>query len=698
MDDVNISEVSAQISALEQTQRETADERDRLARKLMETEVELRRRAAQMAHAEQLARVGYWYADLRNNRVFWSEGLSQLLGVPAEPQHHPFGAIYRFVHPDDRARVARAVADALKAKSVYEVRFRARAKGKEHQVRIRGEFAFDSAGEPVANFGVGQDVTGLAQAEQALHESQNRYRQLAAELELIYQTAPIGLCVVNKELRFVHINERLAEINGVPVAAHLGKTVREVVPDVALHNEALLRRVLETGEPVLDSELTAETPAQPGMRRTWLNQYWPLRDDDGEVYGVNVVAEEVTDRRSLEESRQREREFRTLAENSSDMIVRFDRLLRRVYVNPAFERLLDKPRAALLGKRNREIGLPDETAGFLDQLLEQVFTSGRAQTAEVTLPTPTGPRVIDSRLVPEFGAGGQVETVLGISRDITERKRAEEALRDSEKKYREVAENIYEGIWIIDKDENTTFVNTRMTELLGYSAEEMLGRNLFRFMDTQAMEEARSNLARGRVGTRAEYEFRFRRKDGNTMYTHIVTAPLYDARGNYRGALAGVIDISERKRTEEILHRRQQEFEALSERSPDVVARLDTALRIRYINPAVERLTGRPRDWFLGKTPQEMQLAPRETALREDLLQRVFSAGEEQMVEHEHVRGDEVRYFQARVVPEFGARGKIESVLVVDRDITELKRAQFALENQSLHDPLTQIPNRRYLE
>ena len=698
MDDVNIHEVMTRLSALERAARQTEGERDRLARTLRETKTALHRRTAQMAHAERLAGIGFWYADLGSHSLCWSAGLSRALGLPAQRRKHPLEDIDRFVHPDDRPAVARAIDQAMRARSPYVLEFRACAGGQEHRLRIRGQIEFGPTGELLAHFGVGQGTGNVEQPEKALHESQSRYWQLAAELELIYRTAPVGLCVLDRELRFVHINERLAEINGIPVEDHIGKTVREVVPDVALQNEALLLHVLKSSEPVLNYELTAETPAQPGVRRTWLNQYWPLRNDAGEVYGINVVAEDITDRRSLEESRQREREFRTLAENSSDTIVRFDRSLRRIYVNAALERMLNKPRTAVLGKTNHEIGLSDELAGLLDRFLEQAFVTGRAQTIDVTLPTATGPQVLDTRMVPEFGVGDQVETVLVISRDITERKRAEEALRENERKYREVVEHLYEGIWIIDENENTIFTNERITELLGYSAEEMLGRNLFGFMDAQATEAARRNLARGRSGMRAEYEFTFQRKNGEPIVTHIVTAPLYDAHGNYRGAVAGVIDITERKRTEAILHRRQQEFEALSERSPDIIARVDASMRIRYINPAIERFTGRPRDWFLGKSPAEMQLTPGEILLREDILQRAFATGQEQIVEHEHPAPGGIRYFHSRVVPEFSANGRVDSVLVVDRDISELKRAQFALENQTLHDPLTQIPNRRYLE
>ncbi len=265
--------------------------------------------------------------------------------------------------------------------------------------------------------------------------------------------------------------------------------------------------------------------------------------------------------RLLAEVRRREQEFEALAENSTDIIARFDRNLRRVYVNSAIEAVLKRPREEILGKTHFGVGLPQPVAAELDAELRTVLASGRPRTVENTVPTPAGERHLHSHLIPEFGAGGEVESVVVISRDLTERVRAEEAVRESERKYRELVENLYEGIWLIDDKANTTFVNARMAELLGYPEEEMLGRPLFYFMRQPAAEAARGNLERGQAGVKAEYDFEFRCKDGRPIWTHIVTTPLFDKEGVYRGALAGLIDITGRKRMEEALSRANAELQ-----------------------------------------------------------------------------------------------------------------------------------------
>ncbi|MDP2577719.1 MAG: PAS domain-containing protein, partial [Candidatus Palauibacterales bacterium] len=126
-----------------------------------------------------------------------------------------------------------------------------------------------------------------------------------AELDHLYRTAPVGLCLLDTELRYLRINERLAEINGRPVSAHIGRQVREVLPQLAEMLEPLLRRVIETREPVLDLEVSATTPAQPGVQRDWLVSYYPLMSDDGDVQAVSAVVEEVSARKRAEQALQR---------------------------------------------------------------------------------------------------------------------------------------------------------------------------------------------------------------------------------------------------------------------------------------------------------------------------------------------------------------------------------------------------------
>lgn len=154
---------------------------------------------------------------------------------------------------------------------------------------------------------------------------------------------------------------------------------------------------------------------------------------------------------------------------------------------------------------------------------------------------------------------------IGALIDISDRKRLEEALRDSERQHRQLVENLHEGIWMVDPEGVTTFVNQRMADMLGYRAEEMLGRNVFSFLDETGAEATRRNLQRRRQGIREEHDFEFRRKDGARIFTRIAAGPIYDAQGHYRGALAGVVDITHRKRMEDDLRRINRQLRASEE-------------------------------------------------------------------------------------------------------------------------------------
>lgn len=124
------------------------------------------------------------------------------------------------------------------------------------------------------------------------------------EFEAIYDQAPLGLAYLDTELRFVRINARLAETNGIPAQDHIGRNVWSLLPDLKATGDAPLQRVIEHGETMPNVELVGETPAMPGVRRHWLEMFYPVRDADGAIVGVGVLCEETTDR---VRSRERER-------------------------------------------------------------------------------------------------------------------------------------------------------------------------------------------------------------------------------------------------------------------------------------------------------------------------------------------------------------------------------------------------------
>lgn len=118
-----------------------------------------------------------------------------------------------------------------------------------------------------------------------------------AELEAIYRTAPVGLAMLDRDLRYVRCNDRLAEINGVPALEHLGRRVRDVVPDLADALEGVFQHALETGEPSEDREVSGRVPSRPGEIRTWLENICPMRNDRGEVTALLVSVQDITVRK-----------------------------------------------------------------------------------------------------------------------------------------------------------------------------------------------------------------------------------------------------------------------------------------------------------------------------------------------------------------------------------------------------------------
>lgn len=114
-------------------------------------------------------------------------------------------------------------------------------------------------------------------------------------------SANVGLCIHDEELRFVQLNQTLADINGSSIEEHLGKTLTEVIPDIASFVVPLLQQVQTTGKPILNREISTDTPQLPGVKRDWLISYFPIFEDEQKAIGVGVIVTEITERKQAEE-------------------------------------------------------------------------------------------------------------------------------------------------------------------------------------------------------------------------------------------------------------------------------------------------------------------------------------------------------------------------------------------------------------
>lgn len=208
------------------------------------------------------------------------------------------------------------------------------------------------------------------------------------EVQRLYAVAPIGLCYLDTKLRFRFINEWMARINGMPIDAHLGKSMPELLVDVADSIVPQLMQVFETGEPIIDGELVAETPAHPGEPRHYRHSYYPDKDGDGKVVGVNIVVQDVTahkraDLSLRERNRQLEAANEKLAKLSAELKLANDKLKQESLNAAQANKQLEKAKKELqrlalfdtltgLGNRNLFMGQLEHLIAVAERRNEEV--------------------------------------------------------------------------------------------------------------------------------------------------------------------------------------------------------------------------------------------------------------------------------------------------------------------------------------
>ena len=309
------------------------------------------------------------------------------------------------------------------------------------EIRVGGNVIF---------VGILRDITERKAAEEEIRKLNASLELMVArrtaELESMLANATIGLAFFDRDFRFIRINRCLAEIDGIPVDAHLGRPLRELLPEIAETVEPIVRRIFETGRPHTGLEIEGMTPAHPGERRTWLESYYPVLAADGTVISVGATVTEITERKRAEEElaelnrelrqeiaeRERvEQQVRLLAavlEASPDLVGIADPSGRVLHLNRAFSEALGRsPETEPL--MIRDCHPPEALRIFEEEGLPTAARLGvwRGETEFVTWDGRSIP--MSQLILGHSDAQGSLQFYSTIMRDISERKQMEEALR-----------------------------------------------------------------------------------------------------------------------------------------------------------------------------------------------------------------------------------------------------------------------------
>jgi PAS domain S-box-containing protein len=553
------------------------------------------------------------------------------------------GQFASYVHPDDLAMIAESFRATLEGEIDYQ-RFETRilCKSGEYKVlEIAGKPRL-SDGEIVEFMAVAHDVTERNRAEAALRESEERYRLLAENLSDVIWT-------MDADFRNTYVSPSITRLVGwSPEEAAIMPLEERVTPvslELAMQVMAEEQAEEHSGrEPQRSVSLELEVYCRDGSTKWTDNRISYLRDSEGQISGYLGVTRDITDRRAAEEAlRESERRYRVVTENVTDVIWIVDMNLQPTYVSPSVEAVFGYSVDEWMTDVGGRLLSPASFAKGMKVLEKEMAAEGegrsdpfRPRTLELPMQRKDGQTLwVEVKVAFLRDSDGQPVEILGVSRDITERKRTEEALTESERRYRVVTENVTDVILCTDMNMVPTYISPSFTRFMGYSVEEGLTRGADESLTPDSLEAAANALAgvmaltdeieEERYTSRA-LELEFYHRDGSIVWGEVTVSVLRNADGQPLEMVMVIRDINERKLAEDALRREEQYYRSLIENASDAIVIVDADGKIRYESPSYERVFGYTSEERVGQSMWD-GIHPDDTAKVADVYNALLRNG-----------------------------------------------------------------------
>ncbi len=552
----------------------------------------------------QMAHDAIIVIDENQNILFFNQGAEQIFGYNASEIIGQQLEILLPPHVTDLHRIY--------VRSFDKAPFMARLMGERKEILGRRKngviFPAEASIAKVSSAGktfftaILRDITERKIAEQALRESEKKLsRVLNGVDEIIYQVNyPQGDSAVNGWVEFV--SERTQEMLGYRSTDFIADPNRwfslihpEDVPTV----QAQTTKIFTSGQPGLRHYRIKDINGE----YRWMEDRVSLeKDKTGQVVRTFGVARDITERKQADEAlRSQETRFRALIENGSDGIMIVDEKGVMTYSSPSILRIFGYTMKEIVGRNAFELIHPEDLGFSLERFENLLAKPGSSETIQFRFQHQDGGwRWLEATGVNMFNETA-VRGIVVNFRDITERKQAEEALRQSEEIYRTLVEQASDGIFIADAEGNYTEVNSRACEMLGYTRAEILQLKISDLLDPSELERTPLRLDELRQGKSLLTERTFIRKD-KSIFPAEISAKMLPG-----GQLQAIVrDITERKRAEEQLHDSEERFRATFEQAAVGIAHVGTDGSWLRVNQRLCDIIGYTRDELSGLTFQDI--------------------------------------------------------------------------------------------
>ncbi|CAD5983631.1 Sensor protein kinase WalK [Planktothrix tepida] len=417
----------------------------------------------------------------------------------------------------------------------------------------------------------------------------------------------VGLFIVDKNLRFLHINQVLADINGYSIQEHLGQLLANLLPELAPTLTPLLQTLIETRQPISNLEISGYVPSQPGVLRHCINSFFPISSTTGDVIAVGGIVLEITEyKQVIEALQQSEFNLRTAQRIAHVGSWHWDQITNTVIWSEEMYQIhgCDLNQSPPQGKELEPYIHPDDFADY-QQLIERAL-AGHSFEVDLRIIRPNGEiRYIEARGEPGiFNAQGELLHLYGTVLDVTERKRVEQALRQSEFALREAQRIAHVGSWQWEQDNEKIIWSEEIYRIHGLDPNSAVPdaqkRDKYIHPDDLDIHQAMFNASvRGEA---YEFDLRIIRPDGEVRYIEARAEPgIFNERGELIWLFGTVLDVTDRKRVEATLQESNRRWRSLLDQVQLMVVGLDTQGVVEYVNPFFLQVTGYTEPEVMGQ-------------------------------------------------------------------------------------------------